>query len=897
MTIRTLLLSAAASCAMTSLAQEPRLSSSMYLNPQPAGATLVPFSIFAEGVKLPIRWGLDVAWDSEQNVRKGINHIGKENISIMRSSFQTTYPLVDDKELTASQISRLDTRTKLINLVGTDVDIVLNEDQEAGIAKYYVENGVANTDHWAELINASVKWLSENYPKHKVVAISPYNEPDFGWGQGNLASFKEIAQKLKTNYPLFADIAITGGNTLNCDEALKWYNGLKPYVDWGNTHQLAGSFDTYANFFKTVAEDGKYPYADELHNVGEAMVGAEYGMKMGVWWGFDSRARGEFCRISNSGSRLAYAENRPAWTSAAVYRDETSGQVKAFIGSSERQANTSSFLFVSKDKDVYYDGYGPVRELNMSIPGGTGYQNGQTNAERVIDVTWGADVQPSVINGRYRIMNRSTRYVAAEYGSDNIALVKSADNSAVQLWDVAPASDRIGGDYSFLTFTNVADGRHMNVLNFSTSSGGNVMAYDGGNSSNEQWYLKYYGNGCYYILNRESGLCLMAASSQQTNGTNVVQGLFDDSSVDKRNLRLWQFLPEGAACEIIPPAVPKGLTARASTAAVTLQWTANTDADLAGYMVLRADAGDTNWNTIARKVQGTSFTDNTCLPGHEYQYAVKSIDMSDNMSKACTAVEAAPLEGNALVANWQFDNTLADNTDNALDVAVYGKTVFSGEHKSGEKSLYLSGTDNYVQLPYTIASYDKMTIAMWVNWRNTASAWQRLFDFGNGVDEYMFLTPSNGTAMRFAIKNGGDEQGVTCTTKLAANSWHHVAVTIGDGTVRIFVDGDEVAQSTGITIKPSDFNPVLNYVGRSQFSADPMFKGYIDDVRIYNYDLQAEEVKTVMADLTNGVQSVEADETGNAATYTIDGKAAGKNAKGLLVRKAANGKVTKVIEK
>ena len=91
--------------------------------------------------------------------------------------------------------------------------------------------------------------------------------------------------------------------------------------------------------------------------------------------------------------------------------------------------------------------------------------------------------------------------------------------------------------------------------------------------------------------------------------------------------------------------------------------------------------------------------------------------------------------------------------------------------------------------------------------------------------------------MRFAIKNGGDEQGVTCTAKLAANSWHHVAVTIGDGTVRIFVDGDEVAQSTGITIKPSDFNPVLNYVGRSQFNADPMFKGYIDDVRIYNYDL------------------------------------------------------------
>ena len=100
-----------------------------------------------------------------------------------------------------------------------------------------------------------------------------------------------------------------------------------------------------------------------------------------------------------------------------------------------------------------------------------------------------------------------------------------------------------------------------------------------------------------------------------------------------------------------------------------------------------------------------------------------------------------------------------------------------------------------------------------------------------------------------------------------------------------------------ITIKPSDFNPVLNYIGRSQFNADPMFKGYIDDVRIFNYDLQADDVKEIMADLTNGVQNVETDEAVNAATYTIDGKAAGKNAKGLLIRKASNGKVTKVIEK
>lgn len=881
-------------CLAATTAQEARTSSSIYLTPVLPGATLVPFRIADQGIKLPVRWGLDVAWDSEQNVRKGINHIGKDNLSVMRSSFQTTYPLVNDTELTTEQKERLNTRTKLINLVGNDIEIVMNEDQEAGIASYYVENGVADTDHWCKLINASVEWMIENYPDHKVVAVSPYNEPDYGWGQGNLASFKEIARKLKTEYPLFENIAITGGNTLNDDEALKWYNGLKPYVDWGNTHQLAGSFDNYANFFKTVADDGNYPYADELHNVGEAMIGAEYGMKMGIWWGFDARARGEFCRISNSGSRIGYAENRDTWTAASVYRDDNTNDVKAFVGSSERQANTSRFTFVSKDRAVYFDGYGPVHEYTTTIPGGTGYQNGQTNAENVIDVTWGEDVQPSIISGRYRIMNKGSKYVASEYSSDNIAMIKPTTGyTSTQLWDIAPISNRIGGDYSYHEITSVSDGRHMNVQNYSTYVGGNVMAYNGNNSSNEQWYLKYAGNGYYYIINRESNLYMMAASATQTNGINVQQGALDISTQAKKDLRLWKFVPVDAACETLAPAAPTGITATAYNAAVRLEWNANNEADLAGYMIVRGDADGTNWNTIARKVTETHFIDNTCLQGKEYQYYIKAVDNSDNISRKSAAVSAMATGGKGLVANWQFEDSLADNTNNAMDAASYKKPGYITEHKSGEKALYLS--DNYLQLPYSIASSDELTIALWVNWKDTSSAWQRIFDFGNGTDQYIFLTPSNGSKMVLALKDGGDEQTVAYKSKMPANSWQHITVTIGNGCACIYINGEKVAESTGITIKPSDIKPVLNYIGRSQFASDPYFKGYLDDVRIYNYVLSDDEIKNVMGDLTNGIGNINAAAaSGKTHLYHINGTSATTNSKGIVIKKEANGNVHKI---
>ena len=48
---------------------------------------------------------------------------------------------------------------------------------------------------------------------------------------------------------------------------MKWYEHNKEFLDEGNTHQLAGSFDTYAEFFTKVREDGRHATADELHNV------------------------------------------------------------------------------------------------------------------------------------------------------------------------------------------------------------------------------------------------------------------------------------------------------------------------------------------------------------------------------------------------------------------------------------------------------------------------------------------------------------------------------------------------------------------------------------------------------------------------------------------------------
>ncbi|SDG46266.1 Fibronectin type III domain-containing protein [Prevotella communis] len=879
--------------AATAFAQEPvRSSSSLYLHAQKKADVSLPYAISAEGKRFQPTWGLDQAWPNESNLLKGINHMGKENIGIGRTAFRYSVALTNDSVLGAADITALRNRNTIFNKLSATLPLVFTADQEAVgpndanpdrvPPEYFVKNKSANIEHWAAMINSHVHWMQAN-TKHPVVGISPFNEPDYWSIEEGATPEKQwqVAKLLKEQYPRCAEIPMVGGNTLNNDKALEWYTPGKQYYEWGNTHQLAGSFDSFAGFFQQLKKDGKVGYADEMHNVGEAMVGLEYGMTVGIWWGFDSRARGEFCDISRNGVRLAYGEHRNNWTAASVYRHDD-GRVKAFVGSSERQAKTTTYQFVSTERDVYYDGYGPVHEFVMEMPGGTGYQTGQTNGERVINVTWGEDVPPSEINGTYKLLNKvsgATGNVVSYTSSGDIIKQSRYSNSKKQQWTVKPCNPRIGGDYSFYDIESVDNPNiRMNVKDYSKDKADILAWTQDGPTSNEQWYLEYAGNGYYYIRNRESALYLASA------GTSTIATIIQTPKLsdDKRDLMLFRFVPVDVAFETVAPAKPAGLLAESQSASVRLSWTANTETDVEGYMVVRAPKGTDDWNTIARQLTETYFVDNTCRPNTSYIYKVKAIDRSQNISEASDIVEAAPLGQPTMIARWDFEDNLNDDTQNMLDMASPSTPKYVADHKVGDKSLSL--TAQFVQLPYRVADSDELSVAMWVKWNTSTTQWQRIFDFGNDEDHYLFLTPNSGTSkMRFAIKNGGDEQILDCPSKLSSYLWKHVVVTMGKDKTAIYVDGTEVASTTGITIKPSDIRPVLNYLGRSQYTADPNISANYDDVRIFNYALSADEVKAVKDGTYTNIQSVENSDAVSKPIYTIDGKRIDRPQQGINI--------------
>jgi fibronectin type 3 domain-containing protein len=79
--------------------------------------------------------------------------------------------------------------------------------------------------------------------------------------------------------------------------------------------------------------------------------------------------------------------------------------------------------------------------------------------------------------------------------------------------------------------------------------------------------------------------------------------------------------------DITPPTPPRNLQAAATRAEVSLIWDANTEPDLAGYLVYRSEVPHTAYQRLTpQPLRGTTYADRTVARGTTYYYVVTAVD-------------------------------------------------------------------------------------------------------------------------------------------------------------------------------------------------------------------------------------------------------------------------------
>jgi len=191
------------------------------------------------------------------------------------------------------------------------------------------------------------------------------------------------------------------------------------------------------------------------------------------------------------------------------------------------------------------------------------------------------------------------------------------------------------------------------------------------------------------------------------------------------------------------------------------------------------------------------------------------------------------------------NNTIRDSSGNNYSGTLYGNATYVTDSEKNSQVLYLDGTSNtYAEFPQGFfEGRDTFSISMDIK-PETVSGNFFTFTIGKNNTKYMFLRTRD-TEIRNAItvNSWTAEQEAKATTSSIKGKWMNIKLVITPTSMKIYKDGEMIAENNNLTISISDLGiDLLAYLGKSFYSADLYFKGYFDNVKVYNRALTKEEI-------------------------------------------------------
>ena len=204
---------------------------------------------------------------------------------------------------------------------------------------------------------------------------------------------------------------------------------------------------------------------------------------------------------------------------------------------------------------------------------------------------------------------------------------------------------------------------------------------------------------------------------------------------------------------------------------------------------------------------------------------------------------------NGLVAYYPFDGDTGDASSNSLHAGFEGTIKVTDGHKSDSRCAYFPGnTNSYIYVPFNKKlQMNEWTINVWFNYETAKNKDVALIQMGRNKVPGTFIIGMNFVCW---VNSKGVAQYGTLyddETQLPTSStWHMITTQVKGTAVKLYFDGkliwNDSLSATYVNEVTSDL-----YIGVSKWygSYDFPFEGCIDDVRIYNRLLSAEEISVL----------------------------------------------------
>jgi len=258
---------------------------------------------------------------------------------------------------------------------------------------------------------------------------------------------------------------------------------------------------------------------------------------------------------------------------------------------------------------------------------------------------------------------------------------------------------------------------------------------------------------------------------------------------------------------------------------------------------------------------GDGGTSTAANPQHTYTavgtYTVQlRVTGPSGVDTATAPVTVSPIPGASLVAAYSFDEgsgpTVTDVSGQGNHGTISGATWTTAGKFGG--ALVFDGTRAVVTVPDAAALRltTALTLEAWVSPSVVTSAWRDVIYKGN--DTYALeATSGNSSVPAGGSTFGGRWVAAYGPTALRVNRWTHLALTYDGATLRLYVNGVQVASQAQGGRLPTSTYP-LQIGGDSIYGQ--YFQGTIDEVRIYNRALSAPEIQADMQTPINVLNSL-----------------------------------------